>query len=89
VLDESDIVCLAVRPKDAWRVLRELVFREDHRVVSFVTLLPLEDLERGAAPAREVCRAIPLPSVAHRRCPIPLLHADDRVLEMFEAIGHP
>ncbi|MCH7225383.1 NAD(P)-binding domain-containing protein [Haloferula sp. A504] len=89
VLDESDIVCLAVRPKDARRVLRELVFREDHRVVSFVTFLPLEDLASEAAPARNACRAIPLPTVAHRRCPIPLLNADDRVLEMFEAIGQP
>ena len=39
VLDESNLVCLAVRPNDARQVLKELVFREDHTVVSFVPFL--------------------------------------------------
>lgn len=87
VLDESDLVCLAVRPNDAQQVLQELVFREDHTVVSFVPFLLKADLAAGAAPARHVCRAIPLPTVAHHQCPIPILNASDTVMSLFGAIG--
>ena len=89
VLDQSDIVCLAVRPDDARAVLQELVFREDHTVVSFVPFLVKADLAQGVAPARQVCRAIPLPTVVHHRCPIPILNANDMVTTLFDAIGQP
>jgi pyrroline-5-carboxylate reductase len=87
VLDESDLVCLAVRPNDAQQVLKELVFREDHTVVSFVPFLLKKDLAEHAAPARQVCRAIPLPTVVHHQCPIPVLNANDAVMVLFNSIG--
>ena len=87
VLDASDLVCLAVRPNDAQQVLKGLVFREDHTVVSFVPFLLKADLVEHAAPARQVCRAIPLPTVVHHQCPIPILNASDAVMSLFGAIG--
>ena len=89
VLDQSDIICLAVRPDDARNVLKELVFREDHTVVSFVPFLVKADLAQAVAPARQVCRAIPLPTVVHHQCPIPILNATDKVTTLFNAIGQP
>lgn len=89
VLDESDLVCLAMRPNDAQQVLKELVFREDHTVVSFVPFLLQADLVEETAPARQVCRAIPLPTVVHHQCPIPILNANDTVTTLFNAIGQP
>jgi pyrroline-5-carboxylate reductase len=87
VLDESDVVCLALRPNDAQQALQELVFREDHTVVSFVPFLLKADLAEKLAPARQVCRAIPLPTVVHHQCPIPILNANDTVFSLFDAIG--
>jgi len=89
VLDQSGIICLAVRPDDARKVLEELAFREDHTVVSLVPFLVQTDLAQCAAPARQVCRAIPLPTVVHHQCPIPILNADDMVTTLFKAIGQP
>ena len=87
VLDESGVVCLALRPNDAQQALQELVFREDHTVVSFVPFLLKADLAAKVAPARQVCRAIPLPTVVHHQCPIPIFNANDMVIGLFNAIG--
>jgi pyrroline-5-carboxylate reductase len=89
VLYESELVCLAVRPHDARPVLKDLTFREDHTVVSFVPFLPKADLAACVAPARQVCRAIPLPTVVHHQCPIPILDVTDTVMTLFAAIGQP
>lgn len=89
VLDQSEMICLAVRPDCARKVLNGLAFREDHTVVSFVPFLVKADLEQDVAPARQICRAIPLPTVAQHRCPIPLLNANDMVTTLFDAIGQP
>jgi len=89
VLDQSGIICLAVRPDDARKVLEELSFREDHTVVSLVPFLVQADLAQCVAPARQVCRAIPLPTVVHHQCPIPILNANDMVTTLFNAIGQP
>lgn len=67
VLDQSDIVVLAVRPQVVDQVLGELTFRLDHRVISLVAAVSLEALKAGVAPARSVTRAVPLPFVAHRQ----------------------
>ena len=50
VLDRSDVVLLAVRPGVAAGILRELHFREDHTVLSFIPVIPrptLPDLKRA------------------------------------------
>jgi pyrroline-5-carboxylate reductase len=89
VLDHANIVCVAVRPNQAADVLSQLHFREDHVVVSFVTFLTCDQLARAVAPARQACRAIPLPSVAHHTCPIPVFPAIGPVMNLFSAIGQP
>jgi len=87
VLDQSDLVCLALRPDHAQTVLQELVFREDHTVISFIPFLLMADLERITGPAQQVCRAIPLPTVVRHQCPIPILNANDQVMTLFNTIG--
>ncbi len=89
VLDESEVVVLAVRPDDAMGVVAGLKFRADHEVISFVPFLLQADLERAAAPARHCCRAIPLPTVVHHQCPTTILHPNQTALDLFGAIGQP
>jgi len=89
VLDHSDIVCVAVRPNHAMDVLDQLVFRPDHTVVSFVSFLTCPELARAIEPAKQSCRAIPLPSVAQHQCPIPIFPVIDRVMDLLGHIGQP
>ena len=89
VLDESDMVFLALRPAECNNILQELNFRKNHTVVSFVPYLKFEELKSITEPAENVGRAIPLPTVTRHNCPIPLFNASENVKELFSHIGQP
>ena len=89
VLDASCIVIIAVRPPLAAEVLSALHFREDHTVVSLVALLKQARLQRMVRPASVVCRAIPLPTVVHHNCPLPVYGASEEVKRLFRHLGEP
>lgn len=87
VLDESELVVIAVRPQIVDEVLRELRFRPDHRVVSLVARVSLEYLQRATRPASRVTRAVPLPSVARRQGPTAVFPPADDVVALFDPLG--
>jgi len=89
VVDRSEIVFISVRPAIAQGVLRDLSFREDHIVVSLVALLNYSELRELVRPATQACRAIPLPSVVHHNCPIPIFHANAQVVQLLGHLGEP
>ena len=70
VIRGSDTVILALRPQVALPVLRELQFQPEQKIISLIAVTPLAVIKDIAAPAENVCRAAPLPSVAKRNGPI-------------------
>ena len=89
VLDQSDIIFIALRPSQAEEVLRSLIFRNNHIIVSLIPLLKHSEIVRLAAPARTVCRAIPLPPVVNHNCPIPIYNPTPEIVELLNNIGQP
>ena len=87
VVDAAPCVVLAPRPGDAPAVLADLVLSPDHVVVSVVAGLTLDDLRAAVAPAHQVARAIPLPSVATRQGLVPVLPPLPAALALFERLG--
>lgn len=87
VLDESEVVVLAVRPQIVDEVLRGLRFRADHRVVSVIARVSLEYLQRATRPASRVTRAVPLPLVGRRQGPTAVFPPADEVLGLFAPLG--
>ncbi|HEY4061328.1 MAG TPA: NAD(P)-binding domain-containing protein [Puia sp.] len=89
VLDSSDIVFISVRPAAAPEVLGALRFDPRHTIISLIPLLPYAGLAAAVAPATDISRAIPLPTVMQHNCPIPLYRANDTVVRLFRYIGQP
>ena len=89
VLDQSDILFIALRPAAAEAELKRLTFNERHTVISLIPLLPFAALSALTAPASVQCRAIPLPTVVTHRCPIPVYNAPDEVIRLLGYLGHP
>lgn len=87
VLDRSDTVVLAIRPAIAAEVIAALQFRPDHRLISVMNGVAIDQIATMAAPATKIVRAVPLPSVAHRLGPTPIYPPDRFTAEMFNAIG--
>ena len=87
VLDESEVVLIAVRPQVAGNVLSELRFRADHHVISLVSGFSLSRVSDLVSPAGGVARAVPLPSAAKRRSPTAIYPRDNRTAELFDSLG--
>ena len=87
VVDSCDIVFIGVLPKQAEEVLRGLRFDARHTVVSLVSTCAMPLLQEACAPATQIVRAIPLPSVAGHNgvCIMTPPHPD--VTALFDRLG--
>ena len=87
VVDQCEVVVIAVRPQIAAGVLADLCFRSDHHVISLVSGYPVRRLSHLVAPAGTVTRAVPLPSTAKRRSPTAIFPRDGVTKELFSSLG--
>lgn len=87
VVDAAACVVVATRPDDARAVLADLRFGADQVVVSVVAGVSIDALRAAVAPAYEVARAIPLPSVAARQGLVPVFPPQPMALAMFRELG--
>jgi pyrroline-5-carboxylate reductase len=67
VVDRSDIVILAVRPRDHAEALAGLRIGGDHVIVSVIAGAGIAELRRTLGSEAPLVRAIPLPAVRERR----------------------
>jgi pyrroline-5-carboxylate reductase len=87
VLDEASVVLLCIRPQDARSILPGLKFSAQHAVVSAMAGIQLASLRELVAPARDIARVIPLPSVATREGATPVFPPTDAATALFDRLG--
>ena len=88
VIDGADVIVLAVRPQVAGQVLAPLTFPPGTPVISLIAATPAKLIAdwTGVDPAM-ICRAIPLPSAATRRCATPVFPPLPDAMRIFDALG--
>ena len=89
VLDNSEIIFIALPPDSVKDVLKDLRFNKDHSIVSFVPFMTYDEWLTIVTPALKVCRAVPFPTVEIHVCPILLFNPDKTVCAILENIGTP
>ena len=87
VIDESDIVFLALRPEIAPDVLPQLHFRVDQKIVSLIAVTAIDLIKEFIGDIHHVVRAVPLPTVAQHKGPVILYPDDPEVGNIFKKIG--
>lgn len=87
VVDQCDMVVLAIRPQVAEAVVRDLRLRAGQKVLSLVAATPVEVIREWVGLDLPVIRAIPLPFVAERRCVTPIIPPDAEVAALFDRLG--
>jgi pyrroline-5-carboxylate reductase len=76
-----------VRPQIAHSVLSELRFAPDRTVISAIAGMSVAALEALVAPATDVARVIPLPSVARREGVTPIHPPNAAAATLFDRLG--
>ncbi|HKS54756.1 MAG TPA: NAD(P)-binding domain-containing protein [Steroidobacteraceae bacterium] len=87
VIDESTVVLLCLRPQDALSVLPALKFSAQQAIVSAMAGIQVAALRELVAPAQNVARVIPLPSVATREGATPVFPATEAAKTLFDRLG--
>jgi pyrroline-5-carboxylate reductase len=87
VLDNADLVFLAVRPQIIEDVVRALKFRSDHHVISLAAATPLDRLTTWIDQPVRLTQAIPLPFVAVLNGVTAIHPADPVAANLFSKLG--
>jgi len=87
VIDGSSVLLLCLRPQDAWSVLPGLNFSEQQAIISVMAGISIERLKELVAPAQNIARAIPLPSVAARDGATPIFPSTAAAKALFDRLG--
>jgi pyrroline-5-carboxylate reductase len=87
VVDGASTLILCLRPQDARAALGNLVFSDNLVIISAMAGVSVEEIKLLASPAREVSRAIPLPSVARRNGITPIHPPSEAAKALFDRLG--
>ncbi|WP_027257908.1 pyrroline-5-carboxylate reductase [Leisingera aquimarina] len=87
IVDEAEMLFLAVRPQHAEDVLTSLTIGPDRQIVSLIATIPINRIREWTHPDAQICRAIPLPSVADLAGVTAIFPSAPKVEELFDALG--
>ena len=87
IIKRSSWVFIAVVPGVAKKILKELTFKKNQTVVSFVSTLNMTYLKKTLRPATSIIKAAPLPTIANKLGPIVLFPKNKKVTNFFNHLG--
>ena len=87
IVDKCNWVFLAVTPKVGVKILPNLNFRSNQKIISFISTINLAQLKKIVKKKVKIIRAIPLPFISLRKGPVPIFPPDKQVKSFFNKIG--
>ncbi len=83
VLDNSEIVVFSLLADVARTLFPSLAFRSDHKSVSVMTDIGLQEIHDLIRPASGCCITIPVPFIAQGGCPLPVYPDNPLIGQLF------
>lgn len=87
IVDESEWIFLAVLPQQAMKVLEELHFGPEKKLISLVPSLDMEEASKLTGPLAVFADVVPLPFAAKRIGPVVLYPPVPEVKELLSILG--
>ena len=87
LVDNSKWVFLAVTPKVGGKILKKLEFKNNQKIISFISTINLIQLKKIIRKKIKIIRAIPLPPISIRKGPVPICPPDKQVKSFFNELG--
>jgi len=87
IVNACNWVFLAVTPKVGKRIIPNLKFRSNQKVISFIATINLAQLKKAIGKKVKIVRAIPLPPISIRKGPVPICPPDKQVKSFFNKLG--
>ena len=87
IVDKCDWVFLSITPTVGKKIIRDLKFRPNQTIISFISTITLKELKKIIKIKAKIVRAIPLPPISLKKGPIPICPPSKKVKDFFNKIG--
>jgi len=87
IIDKSNWVFLSVTPLVGEKIIKDLKFRSDQKVISFISTITLSQLKKMIKKKADIVRAIPLPPISLKEGPVPICPPNKKVKAFFDKLG--
>ena len=87
IVDKSDWVFLSVTPTVGEKIIKDLKFRSNQKVISFISTITLSQLKKMIKKKIDIVRAIPLPPISLKEGPVPICPPNKKVKAFFDKLG--
>ena len=87
IVDGCDWVFLSITPTVGQKIIKDLKFKSNQTVISFISTINLKQLKKAIKVKVKIIRAIPLPPISLMKGPVPICPPNKKVKEFFNKIG--
>ena len=87
VINNSNWVFLAITPNVGKKILKDLRFKKNQMIISFISTINLPELKKMIKVRSNIVRAIPLPPISLKKGPVPIYPPNKNVKKFFDKIG--
>ena len=87
IVDKCDWVFLSVTPTVGEKIIKDLKFKSNQTVISFISTITLAQLKKAIKVKAKIVRAIPLPPISLKKGPVPICPPNKKVKDFFNKIG--
>ena len=87
IVNACNWVFLSVTHKVGKKIIPNLKFRSNQKVISFIATINLAQLKKAIGKKVKIIRAIPLPPISIRKGPVPICPPDKQVKSFFNKLG--
>ena len=87
IVNSCNWVFLAVTPTVGDKIIKNLKFKSNQTIVSFISTMTLPQLKKAIKVKATIVRAIPLPPISLRKGPVPMFPPNKKVKNFFNKLG--
>ena len=87
IVSSSNWVFLAVTPTVGEKIIKNLKFRSNQTIISFISTITIPNLKKMIKVKANIVRAIPLPPISLKKGPVPICPPNKKVKRFFDKIG--
>ena len=87
IVNSCDWIFLSVTPTVGEKIIKDLKFRSNQTIISFISTITLAQLKKAIKVKAKIIRAIPLPPISLKKGPVPICPPNKKVKDFFNKIG--
>ena len=87
IVNSCNWIFLAVTPTVGEKIIKDLKFRSNQTVISFISTMTLPQLKKAVKVKAKIIRAIPLPPISLKKGPVPIYPPNKQVKNFFDKLG--